>query len=187
MWTVALLMVFMLVASVTDVKSHKIYNWTVYPGMVVGLVANLWLGGWDGSWEHGWDGLRHSGTGFLICGVVMLVCFVFFDVGGGDVKLVAMMGAFLGTDAGIEAMLWTFTIGSIMGMAILIWQLGFIHIVGKTLHHLRLVSMAKGWVPLTEEERKPLGRWLFLAPSGLIAVGVVVGREWMRHPPDWSF
>ncbi len=183
MVTVALLLGFLLVASVTDVKSHKIYNWTVYPGVVVGFVANLWLGGWDGSWSQGWDGLRQSGTGFLVCGVVMLICFVFFDVGGGDVKLIAMMGAFLGMDAGIEAMLWTFTLGSIMGMAILIWQLGFAHILRKTAHHLRLVTMAKGWVPLTQQEREPLGRWLFLAPSGLIAVGLVVGREWLRHPP----
>lgn len=183
MVTVALLVVFLLVACVTDVKFHKIYNWTVYPGIVTGLVVNLWLGGWDGSWNKGWQGLQESGIGFLVCGAVMLVCFVFFDVGGGDVKLVAMMGAFLGTDAGVESMLWTFILGSIMGVAILIWQLGFVHILRKTAHHLKLILMVKGWIPLTEAERVPLGRWLFLAPSGLVAVCLVVGREWLRHPP----
>ena len=31
-----------------------------------------------------------------------------FKVGGGDVKLIAMLGAFLGPEQGITAMLWTF-------------------------------------------------------------------------------
>ena len=36
----------------------------------------------------------------------MLVCYVFFPggVGGGDVKLIAMMGAFLGLSAGFDGM-----------------------------------------------------------------------------------
>ena len=35
------------------------------------------------------------------------------QVGGGDVKLIAMLGAFLGPEQGITAMLWTFVCGAL--------------------------------------------------------------------------
>ena len=47
-----------------------------------------------------------------LCGAAMLVCYVLFagGVGGGDLKLIAMMGAWLGVYRGLEAMLWTMVI-----------------------------------------------------------------------------
>lgn len=171
MVTVILLLVLVAVAVVTDVARHKIYNWTVYPGIVLGFVlngVNTTLAG-----ESLWSGLRFSLAGFLACGLVMLVCFVFFDIGGGDVKLIAMMGAFLGPKEGVEAMLWTFVLGSVVGAAILIWQLGALHILKKSLHHILLILRARSWIAPTEEERQPLKRWLFLAPSAFAAICVV--------------
>ncbi len=46
----------------------------------------------------------------------MLVLFVFFRIGGGDVKLLAMLGAFLGLEQGIETLLWTFVLGGAVGL-----------------------------------------------------------------------
>ena len=107
----------------------------------------------------------------------MVFCFVLFDIGGGDVKLIAMMGAFLGYQDGIEAMLWTFILGSAMGIAILIWRFGFWHLVKKSGHHLWLVFRAKGWIAPTDEEREPLKRWLYLAPAALVATLVVLNKS----------
>ena len=49
-----------------------------------------------------WAGFRsaHEPLGLAACGLVMLVCFVIFRVGGGDVKLIAMLGAFLDRSKG---------------------------------------------------------------------------------------
>src|SRR5438270_468124 len=78
--------------------------------------------------KYGWlsdlSGLEDSLKGFAVCGGLMLVCFVFFGIGGGDVKLIAMMGAFLGFYRGVEALLWTFVLGAAAGLAILIWRVG---------------------------------------------------------------
>lgn len=164
-----LLLAFLAVATVTDVRGHRIYNWTTYPGIVAGLVLNAALGGWAG--------LEESGLGLLVCGFVMLVCFVLFNVGGGDVKLIAMLGAFLGLERGITAMLWTFVLGAVMGMVILIWQFGFLSLAARAWRHLRLVVRARSWIPLSEEERRPLKRWLYLAPSALAAVVLVMVDE----------
>ena len=165
----AILLAFLLVATYTDLREHKIYNWNTYPGILAGLILN--------AAQNGWDGAVQSALGFLVCGFVMLLCFVLFNVGGGDVKLIAMMGAFLGLEQGVEGMLWTFVLGAVMGTAIVIWRLGFLSILRNTLQHLRLVLRARGWVSLTKEERRPLERWLFLAPSALAAALVVLADE----------
>ncbi len=164
-----ILLAFLSVATYTDVRKHTIHNWTTYPGILVGLVLNAAFGSWDG--------LSDSLIGFLACGVVMIFCFVLFNVGGGDVKLIAMMGAFLGLHRGIEAMLWTFVLGAVMGMAMIIWQFGFLTLVSRAVNHLRYVLRARSWVPLTEEDRQPLQRWLFLAPSALAAVAVMIADD----------
>lgn len=163
------LLAFLAVATYTDVREHKIYNWNTYPGIVAGLVLRAAL--------FGWAGLETGLLGFLVCGFVMLFCFVLFNVGGGDVKLIAMMGAFLGLEKGIEAMLWTFVLGGVAGVAMVIWRFGFLNILANTCKHLRLVFKARSWVRLTEEEREPLQRWLFLAPSAFAAVLVLLVDE----------
>jgi prepilin peptidase CpaA len=163
----------LVIATYTDLKDQKIYNQTTYPGMLLGIGLSTVL--------DGWLGLQYSLAGFLVCGFVMVACFLLFDVGGGDVKLIAMMGAFLGVQDGIEAMLWTFILGSIMGIAILIWKFGIAHLIKKSVEHLRLVFRAKGWIKPTDEEREPLQRWLFLAPAALAAVLIVLSKEWLAE------
>ena len=162
MWNYGFLLAFLSVATVTDVRRHRIYNWNTYSGIVAGLLVQ--------SMKDGFRGLEDALLGFLVCGFVMLLCFVLFNVGGGDVKLIAMMGAFLGLHKGIEAMLWTFVLGAVTGMALIIWRFGFWFLLKSAVGHLRLVLRARGWIPLTEEERRPLQRWLYLAPSAFASV-----------------
>jgi prepilin peptidase CpaA len=104
----------------------------------------------------------------------MLVSYVLFHVGGGDVKLLAMIGAFLGVEEGIEALLWTFVLGGIAGLALLIWRVGFVKLLTGTCRHLLWSLKIGDWLPLTEEERRDLQRPLYLAPAAVVAVVIVV-------------
>lgn len=152
----------LIVATITDVWRQKIYNWTTYPGILAGLILAFFT---DGSL-----GLEDRLFAVLLCGGLMLLAFVLLGIGGGDVKLIAMMAAFLGVERGVEAMLWTFVFGAIAAMGLLIWRLGAWRIVRNIAAHMRAMMTAKTWVPLTEAERKPLERGLYLAPSALAAV-----------------
>lgn len=167
-----LLIALLAVATATDILRQKIYNSVTYTGLIAGLVCATFDGGTEQLLDHA--------LAVLICGGIMIFAFLAMGVGGGDVKLVAMMSAFLGVRRGIEAMLWTFVIGAAMAIAILIWRLGFVHIIKKTGEHLKFVFSSKGWVPLTEDEREPLQHGLFLAPSALIAVCVLFANEHYR-------
>jgi prepilin peptidase CpaA len=153
------------VATVTDVRRQKIYNWTTYPGVVIGIALQGMTGGRpaveDGMW------------GLLACGGLMLACFVFFpDLGGGDVKLIAMLGAGLGFNDGILAMLWTFVIGFFAGLAMLIWRVGAVTLVRRAAQAAREAIALGGRVRPTDPE-SPVRRWLYLAPAALAAVAVV--------------
>lgn len=169
-----------LVAAGTDFVWHRIYNWTTYSGIVVALAINA-VGsatGWATP-DHaatrwiGWTGLPDSAAGFLACGFLMLVLFVFFRIGGGDVKLLAMLGAFLGLERGIETLLWSFVLGGAMGLVVLIWRVGPWTLVARSLRHA-WCSLRFGFLaPLGEEERRELQMPLFLAPAALVALMIV--------------
>ena len=115
------LIVLLFVATVTDIKEHKIYNWTTYTGILVAIFLSL-LATYLRNFELISIHVAESLKGFAICAGIMIGCFVLFKVGGGDVKLLAMCGAFLGPQLGVIAILWTFVIGAAMGLTILVWK-----------------------------------------------------------------
>ncbi len=177
-----LLVGLVLAAALTDLCRHKIYNRITYTGILaaLGLSAAGSLcraAGWLGEeWLRrilGWIPLRDSLLGLAACGLVMLSCFVLFKVGAGDVKLIAMLGAFLGLDQGITAMLWTFVLGGCMGLVVLVWRVGPLRLVLRVLRQLVWSLRLGHWQPLTEQERSQLQAPLFLAPCALAAVVIV--------------
>jgi Flp pilus assembly protein protease CpaA len=168
-FSTALLLILTLIAAVTDCAFHKIFNWTTYPGILAALALNSFENGWEGG-----AGLFESLKGLALCGGLMLIALVFFpDIGGGDVKLVAMLGAFLGFEKGLEALLWTCVLGAAAGLVMLIWRVGLFRLVAAVVRHLLLSLRLVSWVPLSEEERKQLRTRLYLAPAAVVAVVIV--------------
>ena len=160
----------LLVASVTDVLKGRIFNWTTYPGLIAGVLFGAIRLSEAGRLELDTTGLTESLLGIVGCGGIMLPCFLLSDMGGGDVKLLATVGAFLGLQHGLTALLWTIVLGGVTGLAMLIWQIGAGRILVGTARHLALVVRSRGWVPLETAEREPLKSSLFLAPSALAGV-----------------
>jgi len=180
----ALLLGLLAVAATTDVLRHRIYNWTTYPGILAALAINalgsvlVWTDQADGASlaRWGWIGLGPSLAGFLVCGFVLVVCYVLLRVGGGDVKLMAMLGAFLGPDQGVETMLWTFVLGGCMGLILLVWRFGPLRVIASFGRHLLWALRLGRFQPLTPAERAALQPPLFLAPCALVASAIVQFR-----------
>jgi len=176
-----LLLGLLLVATATDILRHRIYNWTTYSGIgaALGLNASAELLLSAGLADQrlleslGWIGLAESFMGFLVCGFVLLVCFVLLKVGGGDVKLIAMLGAFMGPEEGITTMLWTFVLGGCVGLIVLVWRVGALRLVARTLRQILWTIRLGRWSPLLPAERAELQPPLFLAPNALLAVLLV--------------
>lgn len=173
-WTTVALIPFLAVATWTDIRRQMIYNWTIYPAILVGIAANVVFRD---------DGLQDSLTGLAVCGFLAVACFVFMpDLGGGDVKLIAALGAGLGFRDGFEAMLWTFVIGMTMAIGLLIWQNGAWALMKKAAARSRDILRGGRGVPLKDEDEKMLQQPLFLAPSALIALCIVRWSELLAGP-----
>ncbi len=180
----AILLALLLIATFTDLRYGKIYNWTTYPGILIALAASglatlLAIDVVDAADSqrslfgliHIWDCI----VGLLACGVIMLVCYVLFagGIGGGDVKLVAMLGAFLGLYAGLEALLWTFTIGACLALIRLVWQYGAIKLSVRVAKYVTSVLRSGRMQTVDEQDREKLKTHLYLSPSALLAVLIV--------------
>jgi prepilin peptidase CpaA len=185
MLSILLLVVLVLTAAVTDAARHRIYNWTTYPGILAGLL--LAIGGATLEWavpdmaRHwqpivGWLSLGDAVGGFLLCGLLMLACFVFFPAGtgGGDVKLLAMVGALAGLEKGLEVLLWTFMLGGCVGLTVLIWRVGPLALV-KRAWQLLLGVLTLGTVlrPPSNEQRL-LQLPVFLGPCAAVALAAAL-------------
>ena len=98
----------LLVATVTDLQSRKIYNWLTFPAMLAGLVLNTVLGGLPG--------LEGSLLGFLAGTLVFVVGFFIGGMGAGDVKLMAAIGLWLGWPNTVAAVIYVTIVGAIVSL-----------------------------------------------------------------------
>jgi prepilin peptidase CpaA len=71
-----------------DVISARIPNRLTYSAIIAALVVRLGL--------FGWRGLLEGLLGLVLCGGAFFLLFVVHAMGGGDVKLMAAVGAWVG-------------------------------------------------------------------------------------------
>ncbi|MCA9107142.1 MAG: prepilin peptidase [Planctomycetales bacterium] len=181
---VALLFGLLVVASVTDVRSGRIPNAITYTGMVVGLSGALIVSlplpeAIQRAWGVELPRFTEALAGWALAGFLMVFCYVVFagQVGGGDVKLLAMVGAFLGPYAGIEVLLWTFIIGAAAALIRLIWQGGATRMLVRGWRYLSASLRAGRPVGLDVSDRETLKTPLYLAPCTLAGLIVVLWIE----------
>ncbi len=106
----SLLLSLLAVACIVDVRSFKIPNWLTFGGAALALLHSAMVpfaGGHGLLWSLG--GL---GVGLLI----MLPAYGLGVMGAGDVKLMAMVGAFLGLTPTLYAALFVFICGGVLAV-----------------------------------------------------------------------
>jgi prepilin peptidase CpaA len=106
------LLVTVLIAVYTDCRWQRIFNWLTLPAILLGWGLHAWLGGW-------W-GLGDSFLGFLAGFGLALVVYLLKGIKGGDVKLIAAIGALGGIRFLGGALIGTALCG---GVVSLIWAL----------------------------------------------------------------
>ncbi|MCK5218073.1 prepilin peptidase [bacterium] len=106
-----LLGLILLIAAFTDLRQHKVYNWLTFPGMLLGLGFHLT--------EQGLPGLWFSLLGLLIGGLLFFPAFFWGGMGAGDIKLMAVIGAFTGAAFVFNVAFYAAIGGGIIAMVIL--------------------------------------------------------------------
>ncbi len=102
------------IAALTDMKKGVIPNWLTLPFL---CGAPLLYGIFEGL-----DAFGASFLGLGVCAFTPLVLFTRQAIGGGDVKLLAALGAIAGLEVGMEIQLLSFIIAAIYALGRLVWE-----------------------------------------------------------------
>lgn len=97
-------------ACVTDIQSRRIPNWLTFGAAGAALVFHTVApqGG----------GVMFAAAGWFLGGLIMFLPFALRGLGGGDVKLVAALGAWLGPMNAIWVALYAGIAGFVMALAV---------------------------------------------------------------------
>jgi len=130
-----LLFLLLIVCAYTDISKGKVYNWCTLGAIGLGLAISFLADGFASRNHY----FVESVIGLCLGGGVFLIPFLFGGIGGGDVKLMAAVGALAGRPGGaasfanwfaLWAMLYSALVGAALALGILVWQ-------GKLLEGLR--------------------------------------------------
>ncbi|MEW6749874.1 MAG: A24 family peptidase [Candidatus Latescibacterota bacterium] len=107
-WGTGLLLAVLLVCTWTDLRTRRIPNAATVPGMLAGVGAGGLAAGPSGAWL--------SLAGLALAAAVFAIAYWLGGMGGGDVKLMAVAGAFVGFPHVAHVILYTAMAGGVMGL-----------------------------------------------------------------------
>lgn len=153
------------VSTASDLAEHRIPNALLLPALLVALGLHLIAGGMPAA--------IHSLGGFVVGFAFLLPLYLMGGMGAGDVKLLAVAGAFLGPWGALIAGIVTLIAGGVLALLLVAWQLG-----RRFVAHLQATDIRSG-TPLTDADPRRgdapaatvRGTGFAYAPA--IAVGVV--------------
>jgi len=113
-----LLSAWLLLAAVSDIRTRRIPNVVVLAGMLSGLALQAFAPAGQGLFAYGWGGL---GLGSALLGLLaglglFMPLYLLRAVGAGDVKLLAMVGVWLGPQLLLGSTLLTLLAGGALAL-----------------------------------------------------------------------
>ena len=112
------------IAAVTDLHSRIIPNWLVVTGLALGFGLNTYL--------YGWAGLLAAFLGFGLALALYIPLFLLRAMGGGDVKLMAAVGALAGPKDWFTIFVLASLLGGVFALALLFLR----HSMGSTFKNI---------------------------------------------------
>ncbi|SCP98029.1 A24 family peptidase [Anaerobium acetethylicum] len=111
----------LLLAAYLDIKDRKIPNVLTFPVILWGLVSSTII--------SGFNGFQFSLFGFLFGMAAFFIPFALGLIGGGDVKLMGAVGAIMGWEFTLSALLYTAMAGGVVALLVLIWNKKFFKVI----------------------------------------------------------
>jgi prepilin peptidase CpaA len=130
-----------IVGCVSDLRSRRIPNALTFGGALAGLLFHLVSGGARGA--------EIAALGWIAGCALFFIPFALGGLGGGDVKLVAALGAWLGPEATLWLALYTGAAGGVLAIAVALAR-GYLREALRNLWLLLAYWRVAGVRPLTE-------------------------------------
>lgn len=99
---------------ITDIKRRKIYNNVLLPALMLGILFNVI--------EGGFQGFKESVLGMMAGLGILMIPFISGGIGGGDVKLLAVIGAIKGYEFVFYSSMTMGVAGGLIALGTLIYN-----------------------------------------------------------------
>jgi prepilin peptidase CpaA len=170
----AVLFALLLVASVSDYRTYRIPNWLTFGGAAFALVYKTVIA------VSPVSALLATLGGLFLGFFIMLPLYLFGVMGAGDVKLMAMVGAFLGVHETFQAVLFAFVVGgaAAIGFALFKGKLArLLHNAKNAVYGMLAMSMA-GFKPDARiDASQSIGKLPYGICISVGTIGYVLGRQ----------
>lgn len=169
-WFPRLALAVAVVGALWDVRTRRVPNVLTFGTSVVALLLHMALGGWAG--------MAWSLAGWVAGCAVFLPFFLLRGMGGGDVKLVAALGACLGPILVLWVAMWAAIAGGALGVVVALYH-GYLRRAVANVGSLVVTWMATGVRPLPEMtlERSSGPRLAYAVPILIGTVATLWGRS----------
>jgi len=164
------------IAAASDLRSGEIPNWLTLGALLVAPIAHIAFA--IGHHATGHDALYEGGSsllGAIACSIVPAVLYRQDAIGGGDVKLLAAMGALLQPRLGLEAEMYSFFAAGLIAPAFLAYE-------GKLFRTLKNTVLLAVNPLLPKRKRRAvepaLLTWFRFGPAIFIGMVVTAYLHW---------
>jgi prepilin peptidase CpaA len=166
------------IAAATDLRTGEIPNWLTLGTLLVAPVAHIGQGFAAHMTTH--DAIYEGGSsllGALACVIVPAILYRQDAIGGGDVKLLAGMGALLQPRLGLEAEMYSFFAAGLVAPAFLAYE-------GKLFRTLKNTALLAINPLLPKAKRRPvepaLLTWFRFGPAIFLGMTMTAYLHWRR-------
>mgnify|MGYP006434956027 CR=1 FL=1 len=183
---IALLAVVLIIASVTDLRSGKVYNWLTYPSMLVGLALAGIFGALGGAGLAGaWSGLQAAGLAMVLGLLAMGIIAAAGGIGWGDVKLLGGVGALSASwQVVLSTMVYALIVGALLAVVVMVRR-GLVRRTFSRLFGAAMLASARVRSELpADSPRVPFA--LALCLGGLLAAAEVLLDLPTPWRPNWG-
>lgn len=142
-WVLGVLACLLLGAAWTDIQFRRIPNGLILVGLILALLANGLLPkghGYFHPYAPGALGWLNALYGFGLGMLFMLPLYWLRAMGAGDVKLMGMIGMFLGPVHVQGVLVFTFLAGGLLALGVALYS----HKLASVMHNIKLIVM--DWV-----------------------------------------
>lgn len=151
----ATLIILLLVAGWRDIRYYRIPNTLVFSGAIIGILLHTLLPQYMGGL-----GLLTSLAGLGIGLVVLLPLYLLRAMGAGDIKLMAMIGAFVGPASMLIITVYVLLAGGVLALSVVLWRGKLSKLVDnlKIMFMLRLTKSSTASLSTTEALPQSAGK-----------------------------
>jgi len=174
----AVVVLAVVVATITDLRWLKVYNWLTLPLFGLGVFYHSLL--------SGWMGLQDSLSAALVMMLVMIVPYMLGAVGAGDVKLLVAVATWIGIGPSFVIAAVGFFATASYSLLVLAWRgrigdawLNLKVALVRLGNVSRLVACEDGYETVHEMAKSPEGRNRLVPYSGMLGLGVVASFLWV--------